>query len=282
MKKFAIVCVAWLALADGVFASPPNTEPGRPTTDARLNQPADKASTPAACPDDMVLVEGEYCAAVRHVCLKKRDKICQKWRVGMAECVGKKTPMRFCIDRYEWPNRAGAVPQVLVTWDEAREACESVGKRLCDNHEWTTACEGPERLPVPYGWERDKKACNIDQPWRNPNWKKLVRRGTPESAAEMARLDGRVPSGAMAGCVSAFGVHDLTGNADEWVVNSSNPRDVPGQRIGPRFFKGGHWAIGARTNCRAETDGHSTQKYFLGYAEGFRCCAAGKPAATPD
>ena len=38
------------------------------------------------------------------------------------------TPMRFCIDRFEYPNARGAYPIVAVTWLEARELCAESGK----------------------------------------------------------------------------------------------------------------------------------------------------------
>ena len=69
----------------------------------------------------------------------------------------------FCIDTYEWPNKALETPVVMKNWYEARDACQSVGKRLCSQDRRTLACEGPDHLPYPYGYARDASACNIDK-----------------------------------------------------------------------------------------------------------------------
>ena len=37
----------------------------------------------------------------------------------------------FCIDRYEYPNKAGGEPQTEVDYDEAADLCAKQGKRLC-------------------------------------------------------------------------------------------------------------------------------------------------------
>ena len=74
--------------------------------------------------------------------------------------------MHFCIDRFEYPNRKGEYPVVYVDWYESNRICESDGKRLCTEEEWTFACEGEEALPYPYGYDRDKDACLVDKPWR--------------------------------------------------------------------------------------------------------------------
>ena len=46
-----------------------------------------------------------------------------------SRCVSEKRRLvRYCVDRYEWPNRAGELPQVLVDWADASHACESTGQ----------------------------------------------------------------------------------------------------------------------------------------------------------
>ena len=72
------------------------------------------------------------------------------------ECLSKKrVPMRFCMDRYEWPNQKGELPGLLVSWTDAEKECEAKGKRLCTEDEFNFACEGEEMLPYTYGYERD-------------------------------------------------------------------------------------------------------------------------------
>lgn len=176
-------------------------------------------------------------------------------------------PMRFCIDTYEYPNRVGELPQVMVTWHDARKLCAADGKRLCDDTEWTLACEGPERLPYPYGWERDDTICNIDHHLIAWDEKKLFSSDPAVAAAELARLSKREPIGQRTTCVSPFGVYDMTGNVDEWTRNVTG-HDYPYVSV----FKGGHWVRGIRNRCRPKTSSHGP--VFAFYAEGFRCCSA--------
>jgi len=73
---------------------------------------------------------------------------------------------------------------VMVSWEEARTQCAAIGKRLCTDAEWTLACEGSERLPFPYGYERDASACSIDKPSPKVNEARLFSpRRRPESCA---------------------------------------------------------------------------------------------------
>ncbi len=155
----------------------------------------------AACPPDMVEVEGDYCPYVEQKCRKWLDP---ETKLQCAEferparagaCFMKTEHKKYCVDRYEWPNKAGVLPRYMVSWINAKATCESVGKRLCSDTEWTLACEGPERQPYPYGngYVRDAAACNIDKPYIWPQPAKVYDPRT--SAGELARLDHREPSG---------------------------------------------------------------------------------------
>ncbi|HXN33211.1 MAG TPA: hypothetical protein VN894_15170, partial [Polyangiaceae bacterium] len=100
-----------------------------------------------ACPPDMVGVEGDYCPIVAQRCLRWLDaetKLqCAEFERTPAagSCPLKAQHKRFCVDRYEWPNKAGALPQYMASWNEAKASCEGMGKRLCSDTEWTLACE---------------------------------------------------------------------------------------------------------------------------------------------
>lgn len=219
------------------------------------------------CPDGMVLVDGAHCPTLVHRCRKylsvERDR-CQEY-VPSQRCLGLATALRFCIDRFEFPNIAGVMPQVGMNYLDARELCRGQQKRLCTNIEWELACEGAGRLPYPYGYLRDDTACNIDRPYIIPDNDAYANPETRE--AEMARLDQREPSGARAGCVSSFGVNDLTGNVDEWVTNESGFVNKPPYRSG---LKGGYWGP-VRNRCRPMTTDHND--WHTGYQVGFRCCS---------
>jgi len=231
----------------------------------------------ASCPPDMTEVEGEYCPYVEQKCLRWLDPAtklqCAEFDRAAAATMGARCLMKtehkkFCIDRYEWPNKVGALPRYMASWVEAKATCEGIGKRLCSDTEWTLACEGPEHQPYPYGdgFKRDDTACNIDKPYVWPHPEKVY---DPRSSAdELARLDQREPSGARPACVSPYGVHDMTGNVDEWVVNVSQSGQ-PHQS----GLKGGYWGP-VRTRCRPMTTGH--EETFRYYQIGFRCCGGAR------
>ncbi len=220
---------------------------------------------PAAtsCPADMVEVEGDYCPYVVQPCKRWMDP---KTHMRCAEfapslpCHMKTTHKKFCVDRYEWPNEVGKKPEYMASWREAKGACEIVGKRLCTDSEWTMACEGEEHLPYPYGLKRDSQACNIDRAYGFPDPRKVYDADTQQ--AELARLDGREPSGNRPACVSPYGAHDMAGNVDEWVVNETGDPYNSG-------LKGGYWGP-VKTRCRPMTVAH--EETFRYYQIGFRCC----------
>jgi len=224
----------------------------------------------AACPPDMVEVEGEYCPFVEQRCARWLDPAtklqCAEFEKlpYSGRCFMKTEHKKFCIDRYEYPNKPGVLPVYMASWVEAKATCESQGKRLCDDTEWTLACEGNERQPYPSGdgYTRSAAACNIDQPYIWPHPEKVYDPRT--SAEELARLDQREPSGSRSSCVSPFGVHDMTGNVDEWVVNVSQHGEPHKSGL-----KGGYWGP-VRTRCRPMTTAH--EESFRYYQIGFRCC----------
>jgi len=88
----------------------------------------------------MVLVEGDFCPVAIQTCLEHHPEYLADKNVSErclryekpSKCLSKaKKPMRFCVDTYEWPNKKGEKPLVLVQWIEAKKHCESAGKRLC-------------------------------------------------------------------------------------------------------------------------------------------------------
>lgn len=231
-------------------------------------------SAPRACPAGMQLVDTTYCPNPSLRCLRDEyDKpnhitICHEFAPGQG-CRGKLRRQRFCIDTYEYPNKEGAHPPVMVDWYDAAGACAAEGKRLCWESEWVSACEGPDKLPFPYGIKRDPNVCNIDNPYVKPSLERVYSSDPAVQGAELLRLDESVASGERAGCVSGFGVHDLTGNFDEW-VNAESTHDKS-QWAG---LKGGAWGH-VRNACRPMTVSHPPE--FTYYFISFRCCADAAP-----
>jgi formylglycine-generating enzyme len=225
-----------------------------------------------ACPANAVEVVGDYCPWLEQKCLRWLDpemKLrCAEFETT-SKCQTKTQKKHFCIDRFEYPNRLGEKPVILKSWNEAASACKSEGKRLCRDSEWTLACEGQERLPYPYGYARNAEACNIDKPHPDVDERALSNPAT--RLAEAARLDQRSPSGSHEACVSPYGVYDMAGNVDEWVVNESNYPFQSGS-------KGGYWGP-VRTRCRPMTTAHS--EVFSFYQLGFRCCSDATTQPSP-
>ena len=256
--------------------------PGKPADD-----PLDASDQDPHCPAGMQYVAGSFCPKVALHCLKSEENganhitICHAFEHD-TRCEAEREKRAFCIDTYEFPNRKGAHPSWMVTWYDAQATCLSQGKRLCYESEWTMACEGPDETPFPYGWERDNTACNVDSFYIPPKLDLVYGfdAGDADTQGELARLDQSVPSGALAKCTSGYGVHDMTGNFDEWTINDE-PIPPEGADTGKwAALKGGAWGH-VRNACRPHTTSHSPG--FSYYFVSFRCCAdaKGDPAYEP-
>lgn len=240
---------------------------------------SDGTSQEAQCEQGMFLVEGNALDSSTDYGEALQDMSCTSWlsstfpercakfskETWITRCARlQRKKMRFCIDVYEWPNISGINPTVMHSWLEARDSCAGVGKRLCTEEEWTFACEGEEGLPYPYGYTRDPSACAIDRPWIPPNMSALF---SPSSQVarngEVARLWQGTQSGEAVACLSPFGVHDMTGNVDEWTSSSRKTGSAA-------ILKGGYWSV-VRDRCRPSTRSHN--EWHRNYQTGFRCCS---------
>jgi formylglycine-generating enzyme len=256
--------------------SPPRTSQDRESAPATATarrsseNPAHEVGEARDCPVGMVLVDGDYCSKVEHDCEKSwydesnKKTVCEKF-APHARCIGAKTKQRFCIDKYEWPNKQGERPEVMNKFHQAEVKCAAVGKRLCTESEWTMSCEGPKLLPFPYGFNRDTEICHGDVMWDSPNMHKVAERDPDE----LARLWKGVRSGSQPSCVSDYGVYDLTGNADEVVASETHTSDFRGKF--DSVHTGGPWYKGVRNQCRPKIYTHDEGFYY--YFLSFRCCA---------
>ena len=100
---------------------------------------------------------------------------------------------RVCVDRYEYPDKAGNVPRSNLSYEDAKKLCEQQGKRPCTTEEWMWACGGPDGFAYPYGKNFEQDRCNNDT----------------------RQIE---PSGNRINCSSPFGVFDMVGNVFEWVT----------------------------------------------------------------
>lgn len=155
----------------------------------------------------------------------------------------------FFIDRYEYPNTAGHLPVVNVTWEEAKALCRERGSRLCTEMEWEQAAQGPANLAFGYGDTFEPGRCNT--PWKEDG---IWHRGSVS------------PSGGFPDCATGLGVHDMVGNVWEWTDGWY------AQNRGWRVVRGGSWFHNvnmARADSRYGR--HLTSAYRLDLI-GFRCC----------
>jgi hypothetical protein len=146
---------------------------------------------------------------------------------------------KYCIDRYEWPNRKNAVPMSYITKYGASDSCFSVGKRLCNADEWTLACTGPYTWKYPYGQLYERYACS-----------------THDTSV--------VRSGSKVECRSFFGVYDMAGDLAEWTdTRSTENRNF-------FYVKGGFWESGPQSSCYDKRYSYYPQNRHN--PVGFRCC----------
>ncbi|MEO8904039.1 MAG: SUMF1/EgtB/PvdO family nonheme iron enzyme [Polyangiaceae bacterium] len=256
-------------------AAGPVTNPGTNATDGGTIAAPDAAppEEAAVCPAGMKHVQFNYCPEQKRRCLDKEyDKpnhitICNRFAQEKPECDAPRVALDFCIDEFEYPNHAGAKPPVMLNFFEASGLCAAEQKRLCYESEWVTACEGPDEKPFPYGYVRSSELCNFDNRWVNPHLDRVYAKDPDVQRAELARLDRSLPSGQKASCVSDYGVHDLTGNVDEWALAD---HDRPREHAKFAALKGGAWGH-VRNACRPVTTSHVPE--FRYYFIGFRCCA---------
>jgi sulfatase modifying factor 1 len=262
--------------------------PSASTASSASPSPADAG--PSACPSGMVLVDGDYCTELEVTCkegkswyAKWNDKtICTEFEQP-TKCTGKKVHKRFCVDEYEYPNKKGERPRVMFNFPQAQHLCAADGKRVCTETEWTTACEGPDYKPYPYGYVRDPTICNGDQQGVEPAVVGHDAKGAPfmafdskdpaVSKPELERLWQGVVSGSQPRCVSDYGVWDMPGNADE-LAASETPEPTS---TFDNVTTGGPWRYGVRNQCRPKIYTHN--EGFAYYYLSTRCCAEadGKP-----
>ncbi len=180
------------------------------------------------CPDDMVLITGRH----------------------------------YCIDKYEAPNKKGTKPFAAQSAFQAVDYCRGIGKDLCTQNEWQTACAGPKGKIEPYGNAYKRGTCNDDKngwvpvPWGTmgtPAWDKFCKEQYKGEA-----------SGSRAACISDYGVYDMTGNVAEWVIEPKSPHGY--------VVKGGYWygVLQGQPSCGFVNPAHAPG--FNSYEFGFRCC----------
>jgi len=121
-------------------------------------------------------------------------------------------------------------PVIFVSWEQARQYCEGIGKRLPSEAEWEYAARGHDGRPYPWGTHPPTlDRANFDAPW----------------------LGDTDEVGTHAAGGSAFDAEDMAGNVWEWVNDwygatyyADGPEEDPtGPETGDmRVVRGGSFA----------------------------------------
>jgi formylglycine-generating enzyme len=139
----------------------------------------------------------------------------------------------FCIDIFEYPNKACELPFVWISPSNAERLCQLQNKRLCSQIEWDMSCRGdPDNgkdSKYAYGDKLDLTVCNTQRPHTracNPF-------GSDTAFATCTTLTE--PSGGFPKCRSRFGVFDQHGNVAE-IMKRREGDKVFSQLKGSAFF----------------------------------------------
>lgn len=192
----------------------------------------------------------------------------------------------FCIDIFEFPNRACELPIVWSSPAQASAICALEGKRLCTQPEWTTACKadptGGADSMYAYGDELDLHVCNTN---KSRGDDKSCRARTAKTAWDTCGTDTE-PSGAFPKCRSRFGVYDLHGNVAEEMTRVAADGRAVSQLKGSAFFyvdvarKPGEKQDPAKDETYPDHCGYDPRWHVepiasavhVNYHLGFRCC----------
>jgi len=179
----------------------------------------------------------------------------------------------FYMDKYEYPNHpkitaendAGKLPMINVSWYEAKDLCNSHGKRLCSIYEWRETCYAD---PANHGSRKTDNNPSYLYPYSSDyNTDKCV---TETSSAGIV--------GSRSECIQSVGqggigsetlnsIYDLSGNVWEWVNH-----DFYGQADqfeGQQAIVGGYYFNGRSATCGLNiiTSSNTSNEKI-----GFRCC----------
>jgi hypothetical protein len=161
---------------------------------------------------------------------------------GNVSLMGVVSVPAFSIDRFEFPNKAGALPRTGVTLLEAQGLCKQQGKQLCTSAQWLRACMGDGEWRYPYGKSYISQACATGF----------------DAEAQKTPL----PSGFFARCQTPAGVYDMSGNVAEWTDSDQQEQVFGGDWTSPTRYSD------LTISCRARSLPEEVNKDRLG----FRCC----------
>ncbi|MBX3229341.1 MAG: SUMF1/EgtB/PvdO family nonheme iron enzyme [Labilithrix sp.] len=166
-------------------------------------------------------------------------------------------PVRSSLE-CTWDKGEPQLPISCVSWTNASTYCASVGKRLPREVEWEMAARGT--TPIRYPWGGQSAAgCGAAV--------------TLASEATQRSCGGRRPSKVgthMAGA-SPFGIHDMSGNVEEWVADwyAETSSDLSPRAGASHVLRGGGWLSTPSASRTTSRNWGSARE--AGPNVGFRC-----------
>ncbi len=193
------------------------------------------------CPDDMTVVDDLFCI--------------DRYEASRPDA----TEISIGVDESQASSRPGVLPWTYISVDDAQQACQNAGKRLCHPGEWLTACEGSAGMTYTYGNDYDNQICNgIDAFCEDPE---------PDCNYSTTETRYRLMTTAsFSDCVSECGAFDINGNVWEWDATTDDDGELIGRARGGAF------------NCLNSRKQHEctyANYRFYGVEQtnvGFRCC----------
>jgi len=193
----------------------------------------------------------------------------ERYRACVATGVCSELPYAAGGARFDVPD----LPAVLVSWFDARRFCGWAGGRLPTEAEWERAARGSAGHRYPWGNVYNAFLANHGR----LAWDEL---DDSDGFLELA------PVASFADGATADGVHDLAGNAEEWVADFYAPSYVEASVVNPRgpaagderVVRGGSYAH-PRPSLRSATRGHSLADERRTW-RGFRCAYDDAPDAN--